>query len=120
MKRSAASGRRGRMCPASVGIASALLAVTACARGGANRSCFGYGTPGGFEPVNCVSTAMRPEELARWVGRPAAALEKDWGPPTRELSDDAFRLLVYEQTETSGRVTGGVRARPTYVRSYLF
>ena len=30
---------------------------------------------------------IRPEVLKGWVGRPAAALEKDWGPATREVPD---------------------------------
>jgi hypothetical protein len=107
-------GRRWRV------VASILFLLTACVRGGTNRTCFGWRTPDRFEPIDCASTAIRPEELALWVGRPAGALEKAWGPATREVVDDTFKVLVYEQFETSGRVTGGVRARPSYVRSYLF
>jgi hypothetical protein len=42
---------------------------------------------------------IRPEVLKSWVGRPAAALEKDWGPATREVPDGDLRILVYEEVE---------------------
>jgi hypothetical protein len=99
---------------------SVPFALTACTRGGLSRSCVGWSAFDRFEPITCESTAMQPEELARRVGRPAEGLEREWGPATREVTDDASKVLVYEQTETSGRVVGGVPARPTYVRSYLF
>jgi hypothetical protein len=63
---------------------------------------------------------MRPEELARWVGQPAEALEKAWGPATREVTDASFKVLVYEQTEASGQIIKGVPEPPAYARSYLF
>ena len=87
------------------------------------------------------STAIRPEVLQRWVGKPAAALEKDWGPATREVTDGGQRVLIYEELDkvrqdidTRG---GGTSARTmespiqrqanitayglkAYARSYLF
>ena len=88
----------------------------------------------------CSSNEIRPEVLQRWVGRPAAALEKDWGPATRELTDNGLRLLVYDQLEGVEGVkttSGGVQSRTIqsavnaqaqatafpiqhYARSYLF
>lgn len=90
--------------------------------------------------VGCAGSGVSPEELGRWVGRPAASLEKAWGPATREVSDDGLRLLVYEELEakrginTQGGGTGTktmqqninaqtqANAHPpqSYVRSYLF
>ncbi len=89
------------------------------------------------------STVVRPEVLQSWVGRSAAALEKEWGPATREVTDPGQHLLVYDQlgpgnsievsrpgatelhrtsetdyVQTQSRATigpGGV-----YVRSYVF
>jgi hypothetical protein len=46
---------------------------------------------------------IKPEALQTWVGRPAAALEKDWGPPTREVPDGDQRILIYEEVETRRR-----------------
>src|SRR5262245_39630588 len=42
---------------------------------------------------------VRPEVLNGWVGRPAASLEKDWGPATREVPDGELKILVYEEVE---------------------
>jgi hypothetical protein len=42
---------------------------------------------------------IHPEALKAWVGRPAASLEKDWGPATREVPDGDLRILVYEEVE---------------------
>ncbi len=74
-----------------------------------------------------------------WVGRPAASLEKDWGPATREAQDGDLRLLVYEEVQKqsrSGMLDGsGTASRKAeaesetdkkysgpriHVRSYLF
>jgi hypothetical protein len=101
-------------------VLAVLFALGSCARGDTNRTCFGWRAPGRFEPIACNSTALGPEELARWVGRPAERLKEEWGPATREATDGIFRVWVYEQTETSGRVAAGVRSRPAYVRSYVF
>lgn len=92
--------------------------------------------------AGCASSGIRPEVLQAWVGRPAAALEKDWGPPTREVQDGETRILVYEEVERKStkstfddadparaRGTYGVaqlaaneayRSPTVYVRSYLF
>ncbi len=90
--------------------------------------------------TGCASSGVPPEEIERWIGRPAAALEKAWGPATREVSDDGLKLLVYEELEakkainTQGGGTGtrtiqsniNQQANATafppqlYVRSYLF
>ncbi len=90
--------------------------------------------------VGC-SSALRPEILQAWVGRPAAALEQDWGPATRQVRDGELQVLIYEEVEKSLRrdfeTTVVPRTRtpyeaaqiaakeaylaPTlYVRSYLF
>ena len=90
--------------------------------------------------AGCANQGLSPETLRQWVGRPATALEKDWGPPTREVRDGETRILVYEELQ---RQTGpqtkfddveGPRSRGSqemssrqayvapkvYVRSYLF
>lgn len=94
------------------GLGLALLAIASCAGGG-----------------------IRPEALQSWVGRPAAALEQAWGPPTRQVPDGDRRLLVYEEITQSTRqdfeTPRGQRYGPllgeygpqsvrVYVRSYLF
>jgi len=87
---------------------------------------------------------LRPEVLQAWVGQPAAALEREWGPPTRHVQDGEQRILIYEELETTtrrdfGSPTGGgsrygmdrlstaqalaneaYRPPTVYVRSYLF
>ncbi|SRR5581483_572471 len=94
--------------------------------------------------AGCAS-GIRPEVLARWVGRPAAALEQEWGPPTREVPDGDNRILIYEEVERRSSQRGGFEeqdpsnsryagayeraaraaeeayhAPRVYVRSYLF
>jgi hypothetical protein len=86
--------------------------------------------------AGCVS-GIPPERLKTWVGRPAATLEKDWGPPTREVQEGDLRILIYEEVEnprisglqgtTSAYRRGAVQSpdEPSpgpavYVRSYLF
>lgn len=77
------------------------------------------------------------------MGRPAAALEQEWGLPTRQVEDGDLRILIYEEVESARRQdfgtpqSGGSRTlekmataqalardpyhTPTvYVRSYLF
>jgi hypothetical protein len=87
------------------------------------------------------SSAIRPEVLQRWVGRPASALEKDWGPATREVTDSGQRVLIYEELDRARQDIdtrgGGTSARTmespvqrqanitayglkVYARSYLF
>ena len=92
--------------------------------------------------AGCASGGIRPETLQAWVGRPGGALEKDWGPPTREVQDGETRILVYEEVERKStksvfddadpsRARGGYgmaqltaneayRSPTVYVRSYLF
>lgn len=91
--------------------------------------------------ATACSSGIRPEVLQGWVGRPAAALERAWGPATREVPDGDLRVLIYEEVErstsrtfenTATSRTGGTYAaaavaaqeayRPptVYVRSYLF
>ena len=70
-----------------------------------------------------------------WVGRPVADLARDWGTPTRELTDAGQRILVYEEMvqtrtkdltqETSKKNVGAVpppsaMGYSAYARSYLF
>jgi hypothetical protein len=86
------------------------------------------------------SVELGAADLQKWVGRPAATLRQEWGPPTREVVDGAQRVLVYEQLDrpikrdfdTKGQPRerdphyGQLRAieaaeRPgVYVRSYIF
>jgi hypothetical protein len=72
------------------------------------------------------------------VGRPAADLVREWGPPTKEVDDAGQRVLVYEEVERTGSATfsrevsprysggGGIAPPPStvgynsYARSYLF
>jgi hypothetical protein len=90
----------------------------------------------------CADTGVKPEELQAWVGKPAAALEKDWGPATREAEDGDLRILIYEEVEKrssssfenaapAARYLGptalahaaaqeAYRIPTVYVRSYLF
>lgn len=85
------------------------------------------------------AASIRPEVVQSWVGRPAAALQQEWGPPTREAQDGDLRILIYEEvTRQTARTfqttavpravsgTGHLEAQeayrlPTvYVRSYVF
>jgi hypothetical protein len=92
--------------------------------------------------AGCAAGGVKPEALQTWVGKSAAALEKDWGPATREAEDGELRILIYEEVEkqtTSNFENAAPAARylgptalahvtaqeayrlPTvYVRSYLF
>jgi hypothetical protein len=91
--------------------------------------------------AGCGQPAVRPEELQAWVGKPATALEKDWGPATREVVDGDMRILIYEEmAKNAAKGFEGARSvkqlgpygaaheaakeayrMPTvYVRSYLF
>jgi hypothetical protein len=94
--------------------------------------------------AGCADTGVKPEALKAWVGKPAAALEKDWGPATREVEDGELRILIYEEVEkratrsfedpgttTAARYLGptaiahaaaqeAYRIPTVYVRSYLF
>jgi hypothetical protein len=91
--------------------------------------------------AGCGQPALKPEELQAWVGKPAAALEKDWGPATREVADGDMRILIYEELaknaakgfegSRSVRLLGpygaaheaakeAYRLPTVYVRSYLF
>jgi hypothetical protein len=96
----------------------------------------------GLAAAACAA-GVHPEVLKAWVGRPATALEADWGPPTRETQDGDVRVLIYEEVERpSGRTTfddqdpsrsrgsgysaaaaaaaEAYKAPRVYVRSYLF
>jgi hypothetical protein len=94
--------------------------------------------------AGCASSGLPPEALKRWVGRPAATLQKDWGPATREVPDGELRILVYEEVEQRTSKSGFDNQDPSrprggttyqaahdaaneayhtpkvYVRSYLF
>ena len=79
-----------------------------------------------------------PQKVEAWVGRPAADLVREWGPPTKEVDDAGQRVLVYEEVERTGsaafsrevspRYSGGSGIAPppstvgynSYARSYLF
>ncbi len=85
------------------------------------------------------SSAVRPEVLRAWVGRPAAALQQEWGLATREVEDGSLRVLIYEQVRSASspglRPTASLSRQAAentgvtadqgggltvYVRSYLF
>jgi hypothetical protein len=91
----------------------------------------------------CADRGVKPEELKAWVGRPVAALEKDWGAATRETQDGDLRILIYEELGKKGARTFDESLSPSvrqmgplgmahaaaqeayrmptvYVRSYLF
>jgi hypothetical protein len=84
--------------------------------------------------AGCAGAGIRPEALQSWVGRPVAELEKDWGPPTRQVQDGDRRLLIYEEIERTTRRNFETPVAPRYaaptildpqnvriyVRSYLF
>ena len=94
-----------------LGIAVTTLALAAC---------------GGVPP---------PHDVQPWVGRPAADLAREWGAPTRELSDADQKILVYEEmvqtktkdlTQDQSKKNIGAVPPPSamgfsaYARSYLF
>ena len=75
------------------------------------------------------------QDIRPWVGRSAADLAREWGTPTRELTDAGQRLLVYEEMvqtqtrdlsqDTSKRNAGSgpppsFTSYSAYARSYLF
>jgi hypothetical protein len=84
----------------------------------------------------CNRGGLPPEQVQAWVGRPAAELERAWGPATKEVTDAGQRVLIYEEVERTGsaefsrevspRSTVGVPPPPatigysSYARSYLF
>jgi hypothetical protein len=94
--------------------------------------------------AGCASGGVDPQVLRHWEGRPAATLEKDWGPPTREAKEGDLRIMIYEEIGKSGgqskfdaqdpsRMRGGAsyeqayqssqeayKAPRVYIRSYLF
>ena len=87
----------------------------------------GISACGGIPPAHDVQP---------WVGRPAADLAREWGTPTRELTDGGQRILVYEEMiqtrtrdlsqDTSRKNVGSGPPPPSaagpssYARSYLF
>ena len=93
-------------------VAFAVLGLTAC---------------GGVPPAH---------DIQPWVGRPAADLAREWGAPTRELTDAGQRILVYDEMiqtrtrdlsqDTSRRNVGAGPPPPSaagpssYARAYLF
>src|SRR5215831_1614073 len=94
-----------------LGIALTALALTAC---------------GGVPPA---------QDITPWVGRPAADLAREWGVPTRELTDADQKILVYEEmvqtrtkdlTQDQSKKNIGALPPPSamgfsaYARSYLF
>lgn len=58
----------------------------------------------------------RPEAVQAWVGRPAAALERAWGPPTRTLEEGQLHLLIYEEVERVAR--RDLQTPPMTARTY--
>ena len=89
--------------------------------------------------VGGCSGAVRPAVVQAWVGRPAAALQQEWGSATREVEDAGLRLLIYDQVErasgttfrpqtsasplaaaNTGATTSETGSLTVYVRSYLF
>jgi hypothetical protein len=93
--------------------------------------------------VAACAAGVHPAVLKAWVGKPATALEAEWGTPTRETQDGDVRVLVYEEVERRhvktqfddqdpSRTRGSgysaaaaaaeeaYKAPRVYVRSYLF
>lgn len=90
------------------------------------------------------AAGVDPQVVKAWEGRPAATLEKDWGPPTRETQDGDLRIMIYEEVskrkasenkfdaQDPSRMRGtnydlayqqaqeAYKAPRVYVRSYLF
>src|SRR5262249_26325989 len=50
----------------------------------------------------CNRGGLPPEKVEAWIGRPAADLEREWGPPTKEVTDAGQRVLIYEEVERTG------------------
>jgi len=88
--------------------------------------------------AGCAS-GLSTSQLQEWVGRPAAKLAESWGPPTREVTDEGKRVLIYEELDAASRQSfAGAQTRETrdnqmqsrymssyrgpqiYARSYLF
>jgi hypothetical protein len=88
--------------------------------------------------VACARGGLPPERVQAWVGRPAAELVREWGAPTKDVTDGGQRVMIYEEversqsTDFSRQVSTRARAPgedPTaastlgstsYARSYLF
>jgi hypothetical protein len=86
----------------------------------------------------CNRGGLPPEQVQAWVGRPAAELERAWGPATKEVTDAGQRVLIYEEVERTGSAefsrevsqrSAGYGPPPpppstvgysSYARSYLF
>ena len=51
--------------------------------------------------VACSRGGLPPERVQAWVGRPAAELEREWGAPTRDVTDGGQRVMIYEEVERS-------------------
>lgn len=85
----------------------------------------------------CTPGGLAPEQVQAWVGRPAGELVQAWGPPTREVTHQGQRVLIYEELERASGSSfaaqqmsprearaAGVPAEPpspvVYARSYLF
>jgi len=96
----------------------------------------------GLAFAGCAA-GVDPQVVKAWEGRPAATLEKDWGPPTREAQDGDLRIMIYEEVskrnpqtvfdaQDPSRMRGtnydlayqqaqeAYKAPRVYVRSYLF
>jgi hypothetical protein len=78
---------------------------------------------------------LTPEQVQAWVGRPAADLSQAWGPPTREVTDEGLRVMIYEELDRSDKDAFSTtptrderlaakytpyRGVSVYARSYLF
>jgi hypothetical protein len=89
--------------------------------------------------VACTHGGLPPERVQAWVGRPAAELVREWGTPTRDVTDAGQRVMIYEEversqsTDFSRQVSTRARApgedpaaaastlgSSSYARSYLF
>jgi hypothetical protein len=94
----------------------------------------------GLAAAACAA-GVHPAVLKAWVGKPATALEAEWGTPTRETQDGDVRVLIYEEVErrrgktqfddqdpsrvrgsgyTAAAAEEAYKAPRVYVRSYLF
>ena len=86
--------------------------------------------------LTACSGVVPAQKIDNWVGRPATDLTRDWGAPTREVTDAGQRVLVYEEMvetrtkdlsqDTSRKNVGagppppGTVGYSAYARSYLF
>ncbi|HEY7140438.1 MAG TPA: hypothetical protein VIE44_10090 [Methylomirabilota bacterium] len=63
--------------------------------------------------AGCAS-GIPPEQVQAWVGRPATDLVREWGPPTKEVTEGDQRVLIYEEMERTGSAEFSREVSPRY------